>query len=320
MRYLRKALSSPSHSDFLGTLQRTLANQTFILKAPPGSPAARSTAASLMLARKAHEYFWRTERIPAAAHNTFSSPPPPRRFTFASAGKMRAVNYRLDGGRRAVRPLHRPGRVAGVRAEPLCSRGTSRMALFASKRFDPRLSSRFPKFKGQYALFFSVSRRKIMSTQGHVFQPPTFVSPHEEALGEIPGRLDVWNEVFEFSSSSFHERKTHTPFDSKLCKGGFYVTFFPPRSPCSSRISTSTPPCDTGLCYGLVSVKTRGVKTRYFRSFTRPGLCVCTRAARMQPLQWNPGLAIEALMDLLRRRSTMLPRYETQIARKRMRY
>lgn len=30
-----------------------------------------------------------------------------------------------------------------------------------------------------------------MSTQGHVFQPPTFVSPHEEALGEIPGRLDV---------------------------------------------------------------------------------------------------------------------------------
>lgn len=189
MRCSCKALSFPTCSDLLHlftveTPQRGSVRGSFTLKGPPGSPAAWHAAAGLMLVRKAHDHFWRTERNTATARNTFPSSPPSRRDKIIPAGKTGAAGPRPGASRCASWPIVVSGRAAAVRAELLAfHRETSRMALFTSKRFAKTRAchDNFPHLKGNIRSYSATSRNTV--SKCHIFLPPTFISLHEKGPG-----------------------------------------------------------------------------------------------------------------------------------------
>lgn len=161
----------------------------------PEVPLPRYVAASLMLVWKAHDQFWRTERNTVTARNTFPSLLLSRRHKTTSAGEKWAVCPRLADSRCVLWPIVVSGRIAGVQAELLSfHRDTSRMALFTSKRFAKTRAchDNFPHLKGNIRSY-SPSSWHMMS-KSHIFPPPTFISLHVKALGEISGRWDAHRE------------------------------------------------------------------------------------------------------------------------------
>lgn len=217
---------------FFLRLTRKFVVMTFIVKARPGSPSAVDILASLVLLRKAHNHFWRTERNTAAGRSTFPSFVAFRRDKITLTGKLRAVNPRLDDTRCVLWPVVVSGRIACVQAELLAfHRDTSRMALFTSKRFAKTRAchDNFPHLKGNIRSFSTSS--EIIMSKSHIFLQPTFISLHEKALGGTFRGAEMFVVKMFSVITSLVEKESHTPFNSKVCGSNFsrFLCFAPSR-------------------------------------------------------------------------------------------
>lgn len=195
-----------------------------------------------MLARKAHNHFWRTESTAAVVRNI--PPPfiPAQRHKINPAGKKRAVSPRPVRVPGAPWPGVGPGRAAGALHTELLAFNTdsARMALFASKRFAKTRACHhnFPHLKGNKRTFLEGLPVEEKTNLGYTHFPshrPLFSCIIFRPWENISGALEMFAEKIVFSEAcSFLEKRVTRPpliqnFGGEI-RSTFYISslFFPP--------------------------------------------------------------------------------------------